>query len=104
MHSSSGCAPPPTNAGVRFVLSFGESAEADAILHSCALGVRVSRVKARVLGQELDYVIGAPGRHIAMNSLAVLLAARAAGLDLAAAAGALPILRRRPDAASALER
>ena len=82
-----------TSAGVRFVLSFGESEEADAILHSCALGVRVSRVKARVLGQELDYVIGAPGRHIAMNSLAVLMAARAAGLDIAAAAGALQNFR-----------
>ncbi|MFT4096465.1 MAG: UDP-N-acetylmuramoylalanyl-D-glutamyl-2,6-diaminopimelate--D-alanyl-D-alanine ligase [Rhodoblastus sp.] len=82
-----------TNAGVRFVLSFGESEEADAILHSCALGVRVSRVKARVLGQELDYVIGAPGRHIAMNSLAVLMAARAAGLDIATAAQALQNFR-----------
>lgn len=77
------------NAGVRFVLSFGESPEADATLLSCALGLRVTRVKARVLGQDLDYIVGAPGRHIAMNSLAVLLAARAAGLDLAAAAGAL---------------
>ncbi len=76
-------------AGVRFTLSFGESGDADATLVSCALGVKVSRVKARVLGQDLDYVIGAPGRHIAVNSLAVLIAARAAGLDLAAAAGAL---------------
>ncbi|HMN73452.1 MAG TPA: UDP-N-acetylmuramoylalanyl-D-glutamyl-2,6-diaminopimelate--D-alanyl-D-alanine ligase [Rhodoblastus sp.] len=82
-----------TNAGVRFVLSFGESEEADATLRSCALGLRVSRVKARVLGHDLDYVIGAPGRHIAMNSLAVLMAARAAGLDLAAAAEALQRFR-----------
>ena len=76
-------------AGVRFVLSFGESAEADASLVSCEIEGQITRVTARVLGQELAYTIGAPGRHIAMNSLAVLMAARAAGLDLAAAAKAL---------------
>ena len=76
-------------AGVRFVLSFGESAEADATLLSCDVDGETTRVSARVLGQDLTYTIGAPGRHIAMNSLAVLMASRAAGLDLAAAARAL---------------
>ena len=76
-------------AGVRFVLSFGESAEADATLLSCDVDGETARVSARVLGQDLTYTIGAPGRHIAMNSLAVLMASRAAGLDLAAAARAL---------------
>ncbi len=76
-------------AGVRFTLSFGESEEADAILLECEVDGQTTRVKARALGQDLDYRIGAPGRHIAMNSLAVLLAARAAGLELAAAARAL---------------
>lgn len=76
-------------AGVRFILSFGESAEADAVLGECKVEGQRTRVKARVLGQELDFMIGAPGKHIAMNSLAVLLAARAAGLDLAKAAAAL---------------
>jgi len=76
-------------AGVRFVLSFGESAEADATLLSCDVDGETTRVQARVLGQDLTYTIGAPGRHIAMNSLAVLMASRAAGLDLQAAARAL---------------
>ena len=76
-------------AGVRFVLSFGESAEADATLLSCDVEGETTRVQARVLGQDLTYTIGAPGRHIAMNSLAVLMASRAAGLDLQAAARAL---------------
>ncbi|MFV0279571.1 MAG: UDP-N-acetylmuramoylalanyl-D-glutamyl-2,6-diaminopimelate--D-alanyl-D-alanine ligase [Rhodoblastus sp.] len=76
-------------ADVRFVLSFGEAAQADACLVSCDVGGALTRVKARVLGTDLDYVVGAPGRHIAMNSLAVLLAARAAGLDLSVAAHAL---------------
>ncbi|MEI2734209.1 MAG: UDP-N-acetylmuramoylalanyl-D-glutamyl-2,6-diaminopimelate--D-alanyl-D-alanine ligase [Rhodoblastus sp.] len=77
------------DAGVRFVLSFGENEEADASLMACDVEGETTRVKARVLGQDLDYRIGAPGRHIAMNSLAVLLAARAAGLDLVVAARAL---------------
>ena len=76
-------------AGVRFVLSFGESAEADATLLSCDVDGETTRVQARVLGQDLTYTIGAPGRHIAMNSLAVLMASRAAGLDLQAAARAV---------------
>ena len=76
-------------AGVRFVLSFGESAEADATLLSCDVEGETTRVQARVLGQDLTYTIGAPGRHIAMNSLAVLMASRAAGLDLQAAARAV---------------
>ena len=76
-------------AGVRFVLTFGESAEADAVLSECVVDGEKTRVKARGLGQDLAYVIGAPGKHIAMNSLAVLLAARAAGLDLSKAAAAL---------------
>ena len=76
-------------AGVRFVLSFGESAEADATVLSCDVEGETTRVQARVLGQDLTYTIGAPGRHIAMNSLAVLMASRAAGLDLQAAARAV---------------
>lgn len=76
-------------ADVRFVLSFGEHEEADARLLACEVDGLSTRVRARVLGADLDYVVGAPGRHVAMNSLAVLVAARAARLDLAAASAAL---------------
>jgi UDP-N-acetylmuramoyl-tripeptide--D-alanyl-D-alanine ligase len=72
-----------------FVLSFGESEGADARLVSCEVVGETTRVTAQALGQTLTYTIGAPGRHVAMNSLAVLLAARALGLDLHTAARAL---------------
>ncbi|MEI9915994.1 MAG: hypothetical protein WDN29_09435 [Methylovirgula sp.] len=44
---------------------------------------------ARLAGRELTYRLGAPGRHVAMNSLAVLLTAQAFGLDLDEAADSL---------------
>ena len=72
-----------------FVLSFGESEGADARLVSCTVEGQVTHVTAQALGQTLTYTIGAPGRHVAMNSLAVLLATRAMGLDLGAAARGL---------------
>jgi UDP-N-acetylmuramoyl-tripeptide--D-alanyl-D-alanine ligase len=42
-------------------------------------------VHADILGHEVTYKLGMPGRHIAMNSLAVLSAALLAGVDLALA-------------------
>jgi len=42
-------------------------------------------VHADILGHEVTYKLGMPGRHIAMNSLAVLAAASLAGADLALA-------------------
>ncbi len=76
-------------AGVDRVISFGEHAKADARLIKCALHPGCSTVQARILGTELTYKIGAPGRHLVMNSLAVLAAAELAGADLALAALAL---------------
>ncbi len=40
---------------------------------------------ADILGHEVTYKLGMPGRHMAMNSLAVLAAASLAGADLALA-------------------
>jgi UDP-N-acetylmuramoyl-tripeptide--D-alanyl-D-alanine ligase len=71
------------------VASFGEHEKADARLVSVKLAADHSMVEAVVCGHSLSYRLGAPGRHLAMNSLAVLLAAKAFGLDLDAAAGAL---------------
>jgi len=45
-----------------------------------------SAVHADILGHEVTYKLGMPGRHMAMNSLAVLAAASLAGADLALAA------------------
>ena len=46
-------------------------------------------MQANILGTELTYKIGAPGRHLVHNSLAVLAAAELVGADLALAALAL---------------
>jgi UDP-N-acetylmuramoyl-tripeptide--D-alanyl-D-alanine ligase len=76
-------------AGVARVVSFGEHAKADARLLKCALHPHCSTVVARIFDTELTYKIGAPGRHLVDNSLAVLATAVLAGADLALAALAL---------------
>ncbi len=76
-------------AGVARVVSFGEREGSDARLIKCALHPRCSTVQANILGTELAYKIGAPGRHLVINSLAVLAAAELVGADLALAALAL---------------
>ena len=75
------------------IVSFGEHADADARLVTCALHADSSTVQARILGAEIAYKLGAPGRHLVMNSLAVLAATALAGADLAVAARALADLR-----------
>jgi UDP-N-acetylmuramoyl-tripeptide--D-alanyl-D-alanine ligase len=79
-----------------YVASFGEHENADAKLLSVNLGADHSMVEAQVCGQSLSYRLGAPGRHLAMNSLAVLLAAKAFGIDLDLAAGALASFSAQP--------
>ena len=74
---------------VGFVLSFGAHESADARLISYAPEGEGTRVEAEVLGHRLSYRIGAPGAHHVMNSLALLLAARALGADLSTSAAAL---------------
>ncbi|HKG82969.1 MAG TPA: UDP-N-acetylmuramoylalanyl-D-glutamyl-2,6-diaminopimelate--D-alanyl-D-alanine ligase [Beijerinckiaceae bacterium] len=73
------------------VISFGASADVRA--ERIILKPELSVVEARVLGEPLVYRVGAPGRHVAMNSLAVLAAVKAAGGDLALAALGLTDLR-----------
>ncbi len=78
------------------VASFGTDAGADARLLGVHLAPDHTIVEARVLGREITYKLGAPGRHLALNSLAVLLAAKALGLDLDRAAGALEAFTAPP--------
>ncbi len=80
-------------AGVARIVSFGEHAKADARLVKCALHPHCSTVEAQILGTALTYKIGAPGRHLVSNSLAVLAAAVLTGADLALAALALAELK-----------
>jgi UDP-N-acetylmuramoyl-tripeptide--D-alanyl-D-alanine ligase len=53
-------------------------------------------VQANVLGADVTYKLGAPGRHLIGNSLAVLGACALAGADLALAALALAELQPAP--------
>jgi UDP-N-acetylmuramoyl-tripeptide--D-alanyl-D-alanine ligase len=71
------------------VWGFGKHESADARLVSVTRDGSGSQVVANVLGREVRYFIGAPGTHLAMNSLAVLLASHAFGLDLDEAGAAL---------------
>ncbi len=77
------------DARVSRLVTFGEEAGADARLIKCVLQPDFSTVQAGILGDDVTYKLGAPGRHLVMNSLAVLAAARLAGVDLAMAALAL---------------
>jgi len=83
-------------AGVERIVSFGEHADADARLVKFSLRPDCSTVQARILGTEVTYKLGAPGRHLVMNSLAVLATATLTGADLALAAVALAELAPPP--------
>jgi UDP-N-acetylmuramoyl-tripeptide--D-alanyl-D-alanine ligase len=83
-------------AGIATIVSFGEHPRADARLVRLAQQPDCSAVEARICGVPVTYKVGAPGRHLVMNSLAVLAAARLAGADLAHAA--LALARQTPAA------
>ncbi|MDZ5647451.1 UDP-N-acetylmuramoylalanyl-D-glutamyl-2,6-diaminopimelate--D-alanyl-D-alanine ligase [Nitrospirillum sp. BR 11828] len=78
--------------GVGQVLSFGATAGADARLIDLDLGPTGSDVTAEIQGEVIRYTLAVPGRHQALNSLAVLLAVAAAGGDVTVAAQALATL------------
>jgi len=80
-------------AGIERIVSFGESESADARLLRCSLQAETSTVQARIVGHDVTYKLGAPGRHVVDNSLGVLAAAAALGADLALAALALAELK-----------
>ena len=76
-------------AGIARIVSFGEDKRADARLLELSLHPNCSAVHAKILKHDITYKLGMPGRHMAMNSLAVLSAAMLAGADLARSALAL---------------
>ena len=83
-----------TSGGVQIPDAAGGAAR----LRSCVCGGETSAVSAEIGGVRLDYTLSLPGRHLVMNSLGVLLAVKAAGADLAAAArtlGTLPPVKGR---------
>jgi UDP-N-acetylmuramoyl-tripeptide--D-alanyl-D-alanine ligase len=75
--------------GISRIVSFGADKKSDARLVDLSLHPACSAVHADILGHDLTYKLGMPGRHMAMNSLSVLAAASLAGADLALAGLAL---------------
>lgn len=77
------------NAGVAHIVGFGENARAHFKLMRHELFADHSTIAVKIGGKEITAEIGAPGRHIVQNALAVLGAARLVGADLGKAAAAL---------------
>jgi UDP-N-acetylmuramoyl-tripeptide--D-alanyl-D-alanine ligase len=75
--------------GITSIIGFGRHADADVRLEGLALRPDCCCITAQVLDEKVIYKLGTPGEHMAMNSLAVLAAAKLAGADLARAALAL---------------
>lgn len=75
--------------GVKRILGFGEEARADFRLLDCDLGADSSTIRARIGNTEVEASIGAPGRHMVQNALAVLGTAQFVGADLGKVAAAL---------------
>ncbi len=76
-------------AGIERIVGFGEHAQAEARLELVKLKPECSCVSANILGEQVSYKLGAPGRHIVQNSLGVLAAVALLGGDLARALLAL---------------
>ncbi|MET0597604.1 MAG: UDP-N-acetylmuramoylalanyl-D-glutamyl-2,6-diaminopimelate--D-alanyl-D-alanine ligase [Mesorhizobium sp.] len=76
-------------AGVDHVVGFGENPRAHFRLTGCTLFGDSSTITAKIGGTEVYARIGAPGRHMVQNVLAVLGAAYLAGADLEKVAPAL---------------
>ncbi len=75
--------------GVTNIISFGAHENSDVHLDRVALHPTCCCITAHVMGEPVVYKLGVPGEHMALNSLAVLAAAKLAGADLARAALAL---------------
>jgi UDP-N-acetylmuramoyl-tripeptide--D-alanyl-D-alanine ligase len=71
------------------ILSFGAHPGADARLIDFTPAPTYSMVTAAIAGHPVSFRLGAPGRHLAENALAVLLAVHALGADVDVAATAL---------------
>lgn len=82
--------------GVKNFISFGTHSEADCRLLNCQCDIDKSIVNASVYGKKLEYVINVPGKHMVMNSLAVLAAVVAAKADLNQAALSLSTMYSLP--------
>ncbi|MET2826055.1 UDP-N-acetylmuramoylalanyl-D-glutamyl-2,6-diaminopimelate--D-alanyl-D-alanine ligase [Mesorhizobium shangrilense] len=76
-------------AGIEHVYGFGENARSTFKLLDCELYADHSMITARIGGQDITARVGAPGRHMVQNVLAVLGAAHLVGADMTQVAAAL---------------
>src|SRR5690606_38778575 len=72
-------------AGAGRVVAFGRRSDAEARLLELVLQPDGSTVSAEICGTRVTYRLGAPGEHLAINSLAILAAVEGLGADLALA-------------------
>jgi len=68
--------------GVGNVVGFGENVRAQVRLVNCLLAPDHSAITVRINGDEFDVRVGAPGRHMVQNALAVLGTARLIGAPM----------------------
>ena len=80
-------------AGVERIISFGSAADAAVRLIEAMPGPESSDVTALVNGRTHVFTVGSPGQHWISNSLAVLAAVSAVGVDVDPTAEALAELR-----------
>lgn len=71
------------------VYGFGRPKDADAQLLECLVAANGTRVKARILEEEITFTLSVSGEHHAMNALPVLLSAKLLGYDVRQAAKSL---------------
>ena len=88
-------------AGIARIVSFGEHAAADARVDQMRVAPALLDGRGAISSaHEFSYKIGAPGRHLVINSLAVLAAVELVGADLALrGAGACRTVAGKPAAA-----
>ena len=79
-------------AGVEHILGFGSHARSNVKLVKCELQADGSTIVAKIGGREFAARIGAPGRHVVQNALAVLGAAELVGADVDKVAASLATL------------
>lgn len=76
-------------AGVENIHGFGANRQSTFKLTKFEPGANSGHMRIRIDGKTHDLVVGAPGRHIAQNALAVLGAAKLAGADIDKAIAAM---------------
>lgn len=73
--------------------SFGVQKDADAVLRKYKLSGGKAHVEADILGEDVSFYLSIPGRHIAINAMAVLLSVALLEGDIRKAAKALSSLQ-----------